>query len=132
MSVTLPFIVAAVVVVFAIWSMAQRPASPPRLDLPYVCFDGQNPPQHYRAEYADILSRVYKKVYHFGLNVSLDELKEAASDIFLYYIKNGQAFCMRNPNDREQLVIMLPFKYLDEVKWAPGGRLSFWRYIDKV
>lgn len=29
-------------------------------------------------------------------------------------------------------MVVLPVKYLDEVKWLPEQRMSFWRHIDRV
>ena len=29
-------------------------------------------------------------------------------------------------------MIVLPFKYIDEIKWAPESRFSFWDFIDKL
>jgi hypothetical protein len=39
---------------------------------------------------------------------------------------------MRDPNDKNNPVVMLPVKYLKEVKWARKDTLSFWHHIDKV
>jgi hypothetical protein len=39
---------------------------------------------------------------------------------------------MRDPNDLERPMVMLPVKYIDEIKWIPENRLSFWKHIDKV
>jgi hypothetical protein len=39
---------------------------------------------------------------------------------------------MRNPNDLERPMVMLPVKYIDEIKWIQENRLSFWKHIDKV
>lgn len=69
MSVALLFIAAAAAAVFAIWSIAKRPTPPPKLNLPYVCFDGDNSPARYRAEYAELLSRGYNRVCLLSLIV---------------------------------------------------------------
>lgn len=39
---------------------------------------------------------------------------------------------MRDPNDLQRPMVVLPVKYLNEVKWIPEDRLSFWKHIDKV
>jgi hypothetical protein len=39
---------------------------------------------------------------------------------------------MRDPNDPERPMVVLPVKYIEEVKWIPENRVSFWKHIDKV
>lgn len=39
---------------------------------------------------------------------------------------------MRNPSEPKRPMVLLPLKYLKEVKWIPEERLSFWRHIDQV
>lgn len=39
---------------------------------------------------------------------------------------------MRDPTDPEKPMFILPFRYLNEVKWRPEHVLSMWRHIDKV
>jgi cytochrome P450 len=38
---------------------------------------------------------------------------------------------MRDPNDAKRPLVVLPVRYLDEVKWLPEKRMSFWKHIDK-
>lgn len=48
------------------------------------------------------------------------------------YLMKGSPFCMRDPNDPKRPMVMLPVKYIEEVKWVREERLSFWKHIDKV
>ena len=41
------------------------------------------------------------------------------------YTKKGIPFRMRNAVDPNKPQVIMPFKYLDEVKTAPQNRLSF-------
>jgi hypothetical protein len=69
MSVALLFLVAITATVFAIWSLAKRSPPTPKLDLPYVRFDGDNSPARYKAEYGELLSRGYNEVCPLNLTV---------------------------------------------------------------
>ncbi|TGJ78286.1 hypothetical protein E0Z10_g10478 [Xylaria hypoxylon] len=104
------FSIAAIAI--SAWLLRQntvsRRARPTKLNLPYVQFDGDNSASRYVAETEAILSKGYAQ-----------------------YTSKGQPFSMRNPNDAPNPMVILPVKYLDEVRWLPEQRMSFWRHIDK-
>ncbi|KAK4212042.1 cytochrome P450 monooxygenase [Rhypophila decipiens] len=79
------------------------------LDLPYLQFDdGDNSEDKYKTQSRSILSRGYKE-----------------------YLKHDKPFCIRNPVDKDRPIVVLPFKYLDEVKRAPDNRLSLPLHLQK-
>ncbi|KAK3375568.1 cytochrome P450 [Lasiosphaeria ovina] len=77
--------------------------------IPYLKFDGDDSEARYTAESRTIISRGYQE-----------------------YLKRGQPFCMRNPIDSKRPLVILPFKYLDEVRSAPQNKLSLPLQLDKV
>ncbi|KAI1171802.1 cytochrome P450 [Nemania sp. FL0916] len=89
-------------------SMTKHEAQLNKLKLPYVQFDGDNSADRYVIETEAILSKGYTD-----------------------YTSKGLPFSMRNPNDVSTPMVILPVKYLDELRWLPERRMSFWRYIDK-
>nr|QJY30857.1 cytochrome P450 [Discosia rubi] len=70
--------------------------------LPFVKFDNNDIPERYVAE--------SEKLLHSGYNK---------------YIKNGVPFRMRNLVDPNHHQLILPFKYLDEVKSSAQNEMSF-------
>lgn len=76
--------------------------------IPYLKFDGDDSEARYTAESRTIISRGYQE-----------------------YLKRGQPFCMRNPIDSKRPLVILPFKYLDEVRSAPQNKLSLPLQLDK-
>ncbi|KAI1759967.1 cytochrome P450 [Hypoxylon sp. FL1150] len=90
----------------AIYLFFPRRATP--LNLPYVKFDGDNSASRYRAESESLLRKGYAQ-----------------------YSSKGLPFSMRDPNDAERPMVVLPVKYLEEIKWIPENRISFWKHIDK-
>ncbi|TVY90415.1 Cytochrome P450 monooxygenase [Lachnellula willkommii] len=98
----------AVIAVGAWLLYSKRAPAPPKLDLPYLKFEGDNSASRYRMESETILGRGYAQ-----------------------YTKKGSPFTMRDPNDPERPMVMLPAKYIDEIKWIPENRMSFWKHIDK-
>ncbi|KAB5575413.1 cytochrome P450 [Coniochaeta sp. 2T2.1] len=80
-----------------------------KLDLPYVQFDGDNSDARYKEDSLSLLTRGYKE-----------------------YISKDRAFAIRDPTEVEQPMAVLPVKYLDEVKWLPEQKMSFWTHIDKL
>ncbi|KAM7219559.1 cytochrome P450 monooxygenase [Rhypophila decipiens] len=80
-----------------------------KLDLPYLQFeDGDNSEDRYKTQSRSILSRGYKE-----------------------YLKHDKPFCIRNPVDKNRPIVVLPFKYLDEVKRAPDNGLSLPLHLQK-
>ncbi|KAK6064319.1 cytochrome P450 [Seiridium cupressi] len=88
---------------------ARKAAAPQKVNLPYVEFDdGNNSPERYRSDYEAILRKGYEQ-----------------------YTSKGLPYSMKDPNDPDRPLAMLPLKYVDEVKWIPEERISFWKHIDK-
>ncbi|KAM7185885.1 cytochrome P450 monooxygenase [Rhypophila sp. PSN 637] len=78
--------------------------------VPLVEFEGDNSPARYETDTVTVLlGKGYKE-----------------------YTKKDLPFRIQNPFDPKQPLIVLPFKYLDEVKWAPKSRFSFYDFIDKL
>ncbi|KAI1846208.1 hypothetical protein JX266_007733 [Neoarthrinium moseri] len=87
----------------------RKAAAPQKVKLPYVEFDdGDNSAERYRSDYEAILRKGYEQ-----------------------YTSKGLPYSMKDPNDPKRPVAMLPMKYLEEVKWIPEERISFWKHIDK-
>ncbi|KAM7183454.1 cytochrome P450 monooxygenase [Naviculisporaceae sp. PSN 640] len=92
--------------VWYIYKSARSKAS----HVPLVEFDGDNSPARYETDTVTVLlGKGYKE-----------------------YTKKDLPFRIHNPFDPKQPLIVLPFKYMDEVKWAPESRFSFWDFIDKL
>lgn len=86
------------------WALdSKRRASRELLDLPFLRFeDGDDSRQRYVTDSGTLFKIGYDR-----------------------YLKHGQAFKMRNYIEELPPQVYLPLKYLDEVKGAPQGKLSF-------
>ncbi|TID02532.1 Cytochrome P450 monooxygenase paxP [Colletotrichum higginsianum] len=93
---------------FGVCWLIQRRLSRRRYDLdklPFVRFEENDTPERYVADSRSVL--------HSG---------------YVQYLKNGIPFRMRNPVDPDHPQVILPFKYLNEVKMAPESVMSFQRF----
>lgn len=77
--------------------------------IPELRFDKDDTPERYRNETRLIVRKGYEK-----------------------YLQHGVAFQMRNPVGELGNQVLLPVKYLDEVKRAPRSLYSFEAFSDKV
>ncbi|KAH9439899.1 hypothetical protein MCOR02_003431 [Pyricularia oryzae] len=62
---------------------------------------------------------------------SLLASKKRNSNVVGQYIKNGIPFRMRNPADPSQPQVILPFKYLSEMKNAAESSWSFMHFSNQ-
>lgn len=97
---------AVLVVGFSIalaWALHSRQRASRELNLPFLRFeDGDDSRQRYVTDSGTLFKIGYDR-----------------------YLKHGQAFKMRNYIEELPPQVYLPLKYLDEVKGAPQGKLSF-------
>ncbi|KAI0145635.1 cytochrome P450 [Xylariaceae sp. FL1272] len=77
--------------------------------IPYVKFDGDNSAARYLSETGTLMEKGY-----------------------VQYIKNGLPFSIRNPTNPNRPYVILPMKYLDEVRSAPDHVLSFPMFLEKA
>ena len=85
------------------WALHSKRRASRELDLPFLRFeDGDDSRQRYVTDSGTLFKIGYER-----------------------YLKHGQAFKMRNYIEELSPQVYLPLKYLDEVKSAPQGKLSF-------
>ncbi|KAK3370063.1 cytochrome P450 [Podospora didyma] len=108
MSSTLVFVtLGASAAVWLIFKRTKQPKLPP--GIPYVEFeDGDNSNERYFLETRSVTTRGYNK-----------------------YIKNGQPFSMHNAANTDLPLLVLPHKYLDEVKNAQDHQLNLPKVLDQ-
>ncbi|PGH19025.1 hypothetical protein AJ79_00059 [Helicocarpus griseus UAMH5409] len=88
----------------------RRLVSQPKLNLPYLRFeDGNDSRERYVTDTPALLQIGYEK-----------------------YLKHGQAFAMRNYVDDHHPQVILPIRYLKEVRNAPESKLSFPYYSEQI
>ncbi|KAM7200665.1 cytochrome P450 monooxygenase [Naviculisporaceae sp. PSN 640] len=106
----IPAALLAAILGAATWILWRRcTSSPGRLDMPYLQFeDGDDSEGRYKTQSQSIISRGYKE-----------------------YLKHDKPFCMRNPLEKSRPIVILPFKYLEEVRRAPENRLSLPKHLEK-
>ncbi|KAK1960821.1 cytochrome P450 [Colletotrichum sublineola] len=93
---------------FIVCWLLQRRMSRRRYDLdklPLIKFEENDTPERYVTDSKSLLHRGY-----------------------VQYIKHGVPFRMRNPVDPDHPQVILPFKYLSEVKMRPESVMSFQRF----
>ncbi|KAK2050989.1 cytochrome P450 [Colletotrichum caudatum] len=93
---------------FGVFWLDQRRLGRHRYDLdklPFIKFEENDTPERYVTDSRSLLHRGY-----------------------VQYIKNGVPFRMRNPVDPDHPQVILPFKYLNEVKMRPESVMSFQRF----
>ncbi|KAH8196672.1 hypothetical protein TruAng_009169 [Truncatella angustata] len=79
------------------------------LNIPYLSFpDGDNSPQRYTLDTGNLLAQGYEQ-----------------------YSKKGLPFSMFNYTDAARPIVVLPAKYLEEVRRASSSKLSFLSYLNK-
>ena len=89
---------------------AVKLARKPKLDMVYLEFeDGDNSMQRYLNDTWRLLERGYEE-----------------------YLKKGVPFAMFNYMDTSTPIVVLPAKYLAEVRSASASQLSFPRFLNKV
>ncbi|KAK8036626.1 hypothetical protein PG994_015397 [Apiospora phragmitis] len=86
--------------------IAHGPANSP---MPHVEFDGDNSRLRYARESEKLLAKGYRD-----------------------YFSKGQAFWMCNVVDHRRPLVVLPRKYLDEVRSAPQNEMSFPRFMENL
>ncbi|KAF4964952.1 hypothetical protein FSARC_7179 [Fusarium sarcochroum] len=92
------------------WLYSRFFRRPAPLDLPYLTFeDGDDSRQRHVTDTPALLQLGYDK-----------------------YLKHGQAFAMRNYVNDDQPQVILPLKYLKEVRSAPESKLSFPYYSEQL
>ncbi|KAI9147224.1 Trans-enoyl reductase FSL5 [Paramyrothecium foliicola] len=91
-----------------LWLLVGYSKQPPRLDMPYLDLEGDKSRQRYAAESVSLMSKGYEK-----------------------FLKHGRPFMLRNIVDDEHPLVILPLKYLEEVKNASPTELSFALYVEK-
>ncbi len=64
--------------------------------------------------------------------LNLGAFLHSTTDITVEYLKNGLGFRILNPMDDRELRVILPHKYLDELKDGPVSSLSFPLILKKV
>ncbi|KAI1127403.1 cytochrome P450 [Nemania abortiva] len=103
---------AALFAVTTTWLFLQRwrrSVSVAKLDIPALQFEGDNSPSRYVSEMQSLMDRGYNQ-----------------------YLKQGLPFSIRNPTDPKRPFVILPMKYLEEVRTAPESLLSFPLFLEKA
>ncbi|KAJ3530947.1 hypothetical protein NM208_g7714 [Fusarium decemcellulare] len=92
----------ALAVAATAWLIRAKLFWSPKLNMPYLRFDGDDSPAKYLSETTSLMDKGYSQ-----------------------YLKKGIPFSMRNPADPKRPQVILPMKYLAEVRNAPQNQLSF-------
>lgn len=53
-------------------------------------------------------------------------------EMVIQYTKKGEPFCLQNVADPKRPIVVLPLRYIEEVKDAPKSKISLPAYFDKV
>ncbi|KAH6627324.1 cytochrome P450 [Chaetomium tenue] len=101
-------LVSTVLVAVAAWLVLRARASGPKLDIPYLQFEGDNSLLRYLNDTRSLMRKGYAE-----------------------YIKQGKPFSMLNHVDFQSPLVILPPKYLEEVRSAPQTKLSFPLSLEK-
>ncbi|KAI0009475.1 cytochrome P450 [Xylariaceae sp. FL0662B] len=101
-------LLAVLAAIAAAWLIRNLILSPRKLDVPYLKFEGDNSQARYIKESRTLMDKGY------------DE-----------YLKKGLPFSMRNPVDPKRPILMLPMKYLEEVRSAPETKWSFPLFLER-
>ncbi|KAI1845528.1 hypothetical protein JX266_008386 [Neoarthrinium moseri] len=106
MSTTLYLVIAgAVATAWLGWTLLK---SPPKLHIAHVQFEGDNSMARYISETKTLMDQGQAQ-----------------------HLKKGRPFTIRNPSDEKHPLVILPLKYLSEVKSALQSKLSFPTFLDK-
>ncbi|KAK3296554.1 cytochrome P450 [Chaetomium fimeti] len=92
----------------AAWLVLRARTSGPKLDIPYLQFEGDNSLLRYLNDTRSLMRKGYAE-----------------------YTKQGKAFAMFNHVDFQSPLVILPPKYLEEVRSAPQTKLSFPMSLEK-
>jgi len=99
----------ALVASLVLWRLV-KPAKVTKLDIPYVDFvDGKKSMKRYQHETNEIMERGYNE-----------------------YLKKDLPFSMFNYLDASTPMVVLPLKYLSQVRSASTSKLSFTSFLNKV
>ncbi|KAM7189906.1 Ent-kaurene oxidase [Rhypophila sp. PSN 637] len=109
MTAILTVLATSSVVVWLLSIIWRRLVSVPNVNVPHIAFEGDNSAVRYIAEGGNLLAQGYEK-----------------------YNRKGQAFAIRNSSDPKRPIIILPIRYLEEVKNAPQSQLSFPLFMEKA
>ncbi|KAM7212881.1 Ent-kaurene oxidase [Rhypophila decipiens] len=109
MSAIVILIATSLLTVWVLRIFTRRIFSVPKVDVPHIAFEGDNSAVRYIGEGAKLLAQGYEK-----------------------YNRNGEAFAIRNASDPKHPIIILPMRYLEEVKNAPQSQLSFPLFMEKA
>ncbi|KEY71951.1 hypothetical protein S7711_07100 [Stachybotrys chartarum IBT 7711] len=91
------------------WFFIKSGFSRVKLDMPYLEFEGDNSAARYASGTREIMKKGYEQ-----------------------YIKKGLPFSMFNHVNYSHPLVILPTKYLDELRQAPQSKLSFPIYLEKL
>ncbi|KAI0867315.1 cytochrome P450 [Hypoxylon argillaceum] len=91
-----------------LWNRRAR-VSAARLGIPSLQFEGDNSPFRYASEMQSLMDKGYNQ-----------------------YLRQGLPFSIRNPTDPKRRFVILPMKYLEEVRTAPESLLSFPLFLEKA
>lgn len=103
-----PFLLAAAATIPIIWVLRTYFSRPSKLDMPHLDLEGDKSRQRYAAESVTLMAQGHQK-----------------------HLKHGRPFSLRNIVDDNQPLVVLPLKYLEEVKAAPQDKLSFALFVEK-
>ncbi|RYP81367.1 hypothetical protein DL769_002013 [Monosporascus sp. CRB-8-3] len=106
MSAALYLFIAAAAMAWLAW---KQMTPLPKLEVPRVQFEGDNSMERYISETKSLMDQGYAQ-----------------------YLKKGEPFSIRNPSDERHPLVILPMKYLAEVRNAPQSKLSFPYFLDKL
>ncbi|KAI1406848.1 cytochrome P450 [Hypoxylon sp. FL1857] len=98
-----------IAIAFAAWLIKRGLFKSSKLDVPHVQFEEHESISRYISGYRSLMERGYT-----------------------LYTKNGRPFSIRNPSDENRPLVILPMKYLAEVRHAPQNKLSFSDFLEKV
>ncbi|KAI5928464.1 cytochrome P450 [Camillea tinctor] len=99
------------IVLLVLWLFSARPPVTKEAlsHIPELRFDENDTPERYLSDSRSLLSKGYER-----------------------YLRHGTPFQMRNPVGELGPQLLLPMKYLDEVKAAPASILSFTEFSEKL
>ncbi|KAI2601879.1 cytochrome P450 [Hypoxylon sp. NC1633] len=86
-----------------------RASSSSKLAIPCLTFEGDDTDVRYVNETRQLMERGYYE-----------------------YLKHGRPFSIRNHADSNRPEVILPLKYLDEVRNAPRNVIDFYSYLEKI
>jgi ent-kaurene oxidase len=121
-----------VVTAATIWFLTKQHGLSYKLRMAQVVFEGDNSESRYASDTKSLIQKGYIQVWAALECLGLSPLIAQILMINVQYIKHGRPFSLRDPCNPGIPQVVLPLKYLEEVKRAPESKLSFTLFSEKV